>query len=454
MSPALAMLVLLAACGTSQPTSSAPASGASSAASSVAGSSPDAGTGSPPPPSAVGAPTGPAVTKVIGAAGGDLSSADGGVTVTIPAGALSADTPIGIQPIENTAPDAQAAAYRLSPAGQTFSQPVQISFAYTDADLDGTSLEAMGIAFQDDAGRWEWQAPSAVDPAAKRLSVTSTHFSDWTKIGGLQLRPRAATVNVKKSVTLTADICILRGAGIFYLGGCNEYGDELTTLAEVNPATWAVNGQTGGSPATGTVKGGKASGVFTAPAKKPAGSGGRSMVAVSVTGKISGRPTTLASNVTITGGGYTVVGTFDEKTSSLACAGAVSPEVRDRVTFTLTQADNGAYSVEDIVNTKTTAKPVKLPVPVPGLSAKLVSPPEILTANDGAVSIAGDVVTVVLAGPSTIGVCRFSGGGSVLGEGDTHDSATGITFDTTMFVAGKQTGTADKPQWTWTITEQ
>ena len=96
------------------------------------------------------------------------------------------------------------------------------------------------------------------------------------------------------------------------------------------------------------------------------------MVTVSVVAKLKERATTsITSNITITGGGYSVVGNFSEQGSSLACAGAVSPLVTDKVTFNLTVADNGAYSVEDIVNSKTTAKPVKLPVPVPGLSAKL-----------------------------------------------------------------------------------
>ena len=178
------------------------------------------------------------------------------------------------------------------------------------------------------------------------------------------------------------------------------------------------------------------------------------MVTVSVVAKLKERATTsITSNITITGGGYSVVGNFSEQGSSLACAGAVSPLVTDKVTFNLTVADNGAYSVEDIVNSKTTAKPVKLPVPVPGLYAKLISPPEILTATDGGTSVNGDEVTVVLTGPSTIGVCQFTGGGSVDGTGDTHDSGTGIIFDTTKFVGGKQTGSADKPQWTWVITE-
>src|SRR5204863_9094362 len=62
---------------------------------------PQTGSGDPPEPSPVGVPAGDVVSASLGAAGGTASSADGRISVTIPAGALSADTPIGIQPITN-----------------------------------------------------------------------------------------------------------------------------------------------------------------------------------------------------------------------------------------------------------------------------------------------------------------------------------------------------------------
>src|SRR5207237_2640407 len=102
-----------------------------------------AGHGAPPPPSAVGTPAGSPVTKVIGAAGGSLSAGDGGITVTIPPGALAGDVSIAIQPIGNTAAGGLGPAYRLTPPGQTFTQPVQVSFPYADADLNGTAPEAL-----------------------------------------------------------------------------------------------------------------------------------------------------------------------------------------------------------------------------------------------------------------------------------------------------------------------
>ena len=78
---------------------------------------------------------------------------------------------------------------------------------------------------------------------------------------------------IKGTVTLVAAYCEPRLVGSFYLGGCVDYAedDELAPLVPgVRAATWAVNGQVGGGPATGTIKAGKGSAVFTAPAKKPA----------------------------------------------------------------------------------------------------------------------------------------------------------------------------------------
>jgi hypothetical protein len=88
----------------------------------------------------------------------------------------------------------RAAAYRLSPVGQTFTQPVQLSFAYADIDLQGTAPEALGIAFQDGRGLWAWQPAVALDTTAKRLSVMTTHFTDWSNVEALPLRPASTTV--------------------------------------------------------------------------------------------------------------------------------------------------------------------------------------------------------------------------------------------------------------------
>src|ERR1700759_5181798 len=60
---------------------------------------------------AIGTPIGSPVTKTIGASGGTIISADGRAELNIPAGALSSDLAISIQPITNECPNGVGVAY-------------------------------------------------------------------------------------------------------------------------------------------------------------------------------------------------------------------------------------------------------------------------------------------------------------------------------------------------------
>ena len=104
----------------------------------------------------VGTANGAATSATIGTAGGSVSTADGKMTLTVPAGALGTDTLIGIQPITNTAHGRLGAGYRLTPDGQSFAQPVVLKFSYTDQDLAGSDPAILGAAFQTAAGYWQW----------------------------------------------------------------------------------------------------------------------------------------------------------------------------------------------------------------------------------------------------------------------------------------------------------
>jgi hypothetical protein len=79
-------------------------------------------------PAAKGDPQGTATVQTIDAAGGSLTSADGRVTLDMPAGALSTATTVSIQPITNTTPNGLALNYRLEPEGTTFAVPVSLTF--------------------------------------------------------------------------------------------------------------------------------------------------------------------------------------------------------------------------------------------------------------------------------------------------------------------------------------
>ena len=106
----LGSALALSACGgggTLEPAAGAPAPGATTPAPAPDAASPAPTTGGGAPSAAtataVGSATGSASSATIGAAGGSLSAPDGRLALTIPAGALAADTVISIQPYTNLA---------------------------------------------------------------------------------------------------------------------------------------------------------------------------------------------------------------------------------------------------------------------------------------------------------------------------------------------------------------
>ena len=122
----------------------------------------------------------PASQKTIGPEGGTLSSTDGRINVTVPAGAVASSQTFSIQSISNHNPLGEGAAYRLLPHGVSFSKPVTIEFEYSDEAVKNTLPEALGIAYQDEAGIWQAQGGVVLNKSAKTVKVTTTHFSDWS----------------------------------------------------------------------------------------------------------------------------------------------------------------------------------------------------------------------------------------------------------------------------------
>jgi hypothetical protein len=212
----------------------------------------------PPPPAPiavtpVGVPEGLPANATIGAAGGSLTSADGRLTITVPAGALAADTLVGIQPITPTAPGALGHGYRLTPEGQNFAQPITLTFKYSAAEASATVPNLLRVATQTAQGTWS--LPQATHDAAQRtLSVATTHFSDWSNVGGLLLRPNDAVVKVNKELGLSVILCdeapdpnpnsppVMRECLNVRWGGLEIGG-------------WSVNGTPGGNGSVGTVRG-------------------------------------------------------------------------------------------------------------------------------------------------------------------------------------------------------
>ncbi len=130
---------------------------------------------------AVGTPDGtPVVKKTIGAGGGSLVSGDNRLKIVVPAGAFAADQEVSIQAISNQNPLGIGKAYRITPHNVTFAKAVNIQFIYDDEDVQRTVPEALGIAYQDENRIWKARGGSILDKNQKTVTVTTTHFSDWS----------------------------------------------------------------------------------------------------------------------------------------------------------------------------------------------------------------------------------------------------------------------------------
>ncbi len=159
----------------------------------------------------VGTANGTPVSQlVVAATGGTITSADGKISVTIPAGALAADEIITIQPITNPTGQSIGKNYRLTPHGLQFSSPVTINFHYEDAEISATKPEMLNIGYQAANGSWKAIKATAVDKVAKKLSVTTTHFSDWGIFPIVYISPAEARLGVNETVSLKVMFCLTK----------------------------------------------------------------------------------------------------------------------------------------------------------------------------------------------------------------------------------------------------
>ncbi len=253
----------------------------------------------PPPPLAkteAGLPEGLPSSATIGATGGSLSSSDGRLTVTVPAGVFAADTVVGITPITATAPGAFGLGYRLTPENVNFAKPVTLAFNYSTAEAAGSVPESLRVATHDSRGYWRVMNATR-DAAQRKLAVTTTPFSDWSYVAGLQLAPASATVEVTKEKVLRVVDC---GDGPDPDTGNSQQRLLLectSSIAGADPA-WTVNAIPNGNATVGTIT--TIAGVgriakYTAPAAVPA----QNPVAVSAQLDTAAGRTTLVSNITV-----------------------------------------------------------------------------------------------------------------------------------------------------------
>jgi hypothetical protein len=125
----------------------------------------------------------------IGPSGGSIRSADGRLTLKVPAGALSAPATLSIAPIANTAPGAIGSAYEFEPDDVRFARPAQVVFAYSPDELIGTAAGALGMASQSGSS-WYGILGGSVDPVARTLTVPIASTSPGPQPAGNGLIPQ------------------------------------------------------------------------------------------------------------------------------------------------------------------------------------------------------------------------------------------------------------------------
>ena len=192
--------------------------------------------------------------------------------------------------------------------------------------MQGTAVEALGAAFQTATGHWQWATDPTVDTAARTVSIASTHFSDWSKVAGIQLLPASKTIRVKTSVALQVVGCYKQERdGLVSLGYLCDTNGETAPL--VQAPDWSVNERLGGG-AFGTVSGSGLSANYTAPQFEPT----PNIVAVSACVNWGAKGAMLlVSNITVVGDdSWTGTASFKDRHNS----------AQAQVTWTLLVRDN------------------------------------------------------------------------------------------------------------------
>jgi hypothetical protein len=133
---------------------------------------------------------------VIGAAGGTVTGGNGSVIVTIPAGAVSTNTPITVTPVSGALPkpakaDLAGTAYQIGPAGLTFSQPVTIKLKYDAAALPLWSMSGDLAVMVNSGAGWSSLGGVTVDPVAHTVSGTTTSLGSLAQSIGTSSGPTA-----------------------------------------------------------------------------------------------------------------------------------------------------------------------------------------------------------------------------------------------------------------------
>lgn len=239
-----------------------------------------------------GTPAGDPVTVTIGPAGGTVATADGGFSLTVPAGALGEATAITVRPMESTAPNSFGVAYRIEPSGLPLQAPAELRLEVDGAVLAGIPPEFVGIGARRANGDWYGLAGAGAEAVARRAApavksrardgrvVSVTRVSgqgEWIEFVLIArwrpdpLPPLVVDRGASASIRILA--CLQEEERSSVPGPDGE--DALVALPQCQPSiregTWFVQGLRGGNAALGFVAAGNPSSTaeFLAPNDVP-----------------------------------------------------------------------------------------------------------------------------------------------------------------------------------------
>lgn len=245
----------------------------------------------------VGQPIGNAVSFQVTSSGGQFTSADHSIEITVPAGAVSSATTFNLQEVENTCLGSVGKSFSITPHVAEFAKPVTIKFSY-EASADAVSLpEALNVAYQDAEGIWRAVPNVLLDKNAKSVTITTTHFSNWALFESLKLIPVKTTIGTEEEVSLQLLSFLPSGLEAMLAPLTPQNGKEVGIseghlLDTKYIKKWSLGG-------VGNLTSNGATAKYTSPSNvaQP------TTVAVSVDLNLSSQQMMVVSNITIIGGG-------------------------------------------------------------------------------------------------------------------------------------------------------
>lgn len=131
-----------------------------------------------------GVASGRSMFKTIGPEGDSLNTFDGKMMLIIPPEVLTEVTFVGIRTITNMLPGSMGKSYRLYPENISFNKPIEILYAYTDAELAAAPKGVLYLASQNKEGYWVVLDKTQMDKNKHTLKASTTYLADYTTYPG------------------------------------------------------------------------------------------------------------------------------------------------------------------------------------------------------------------------------------------------------------------------------